>query len=437
MRRILICFCFFFAFVSYGQDATSETSYKKRVLESSEIDFLFGYYTQDGNNAAVSGGIGTEELTDVAPTIIVTVPLNDDDILTVDASVSAYSSASSSNVGPFDGAAPADPFVASSGASSSDELSTAVISYAHSSDSRNDIWSAKFSLAVEYDYFSVGFGGSYTKLFNEKNTEISITGNVFLDKWNSIYPTELRTFAPGGIGLDNILFTQNTITGNAAYNPIFTPFENENRNSYAVGFGFSQILSKKLQGSLALDLITQDGLLSTPFQRVYFSDVADSFIDNFHLADAVEQLPDARFKVALGGRLNYYLNETFVLRTYYRYYFDDWGIQSHTASIEIPIKISDKFTLYPTYRFYNQTQADYFAPYNAHLSTADFFTSDFDLSKYFANQYGFGVTYTDVFTNFRIWKVGLKSVDLRLQQYERNTGLKATNIAIGFSFIAD
>ena len=437
MRRILICFCFFFAFVSYGQDATSEISYKKRVLESSEIDFLFGYYTQDGNNAAVSGGIGTEELTDVAPTIIVTVPLNDDDILTVDASVSAYSSASSSNVGPFDGAAPADPFVASSGASSSDELSTAVISYAHSSDSRNDIWSAKFSLAVEYDYFSVGFGGSYTKLFNEKNTEISITGNVFLDKWNSIYPTELRTFAPGGIGLDNILFTQNTITGNAAYNPIFTPFENENRNSYAVGFGFSQILSKKLQGSLALDLITQDGLLSTPFQRVYFSDVADSFIDNFHLADAVEQLPDARFKVALGGRLNYYLNETFVLRTYYRYYFDDWGIQSHTASIEIPIKISDKFTLYPTYRFYNQTQADYFAPYNAHLSTADFFTSDFDLSKYFANQYGFGVTYTDVFTNFRIWKVGLKSVDLRLQQYERNTGLKATNIAIGFSFIAD
>lgn len=437
MRRILICFCFFFAFVSYGQDATSETSYKKRVLESSEIDFLFGYYTQDGNNAAVSGGIGTEELTDVAPTIIVAVPLNDDDILTVDASVSAYSSASSSNVGPFDGAAPADPFVASSGASSSDELSTAVISYAHSSDSRNDIWSAKFSLAVEYDYFSVGFGGSYTKLFNEKNTEISITGNVFLDKWNSIYPTELRTFAPGGIGLDNILFTQNTITGNAAYNPIFTPFENENRNSYAVGFGFSQILSKKLQGSLALDLITQDGLLSTPFQRVYFSDVADSFIDNFHLADAVEQLPDARFKVALGGRLNYYLNETFVLRTYYRYYFDDWGIQSHTASIEIPIKISDKFTLYPTYRFYNQTQADYFAPYNAHLSTADFFTSDFDLSKYFANQYGFGVTYTDIFTNFRIWKVGLKSVDLRLQQYERNTGLKATNIAIGFSFIAD
>ncbi len=437
MRRILICFCFFFAFVSYGQDATSETSYKKRVLESSEIDFLFGYYTQDGNNAAVSGGIGTEELTDVAPTIIVTVPLNDDDILTVDASVSAYSSASSSNVGPFDGAAPADPFVASSGASSSDELSTAVISYAHSSDSRNDIWSAKLSLAVEYDYFSVGFGGSYTKLFNEKNTEISITGNVFLDKWNSIYPTELRTFAPGGIGLDNILFTQNTITGNAAYNPMFTPFENENRNSYAVGFGFSQILSKKLQGSLALDLITQDGLLSTPFQRVYFSDVADSFIDNFHLADAVEQLPDARFKVALGGRLNYYLNETFVLRTYYRYYFDDWGIQSHTASIEIPIKISDKFTLYPTYRFYNQTQADYFAPYNAHLSSADFFTSDFDLSKYFANQYGFGVTYTDIFTNFRIWKVGLKSVDLRLQQYERNTGLKATNIAIGFSFIAD
>jgi hypothetical protein len=38
--------------------------YKKRVLESTEIDFLTSYYTQEGQNAAVTGGIGTEELTD-------------------------------------------------------------------------------------------------------------------------------------------------------------------------------------------------------------------------------------------------------------------------------------------------------------------------------------------------------------------------------------
>ena len=98
-----------------------------------------------------------------------------------------------------------------------------------------------------------------------------------------------------------------------------------------------------MQGSLALDFVQQQGLLSTPFQRVYFSDVAESFIENFQLADAIEQLPDSRFKVAAGGRLNWYINETFVIRTFYRYYYDDWGISSHTASAEVPIKLSDKY----------------------------------------------------------------------------------------------
>jgi hypothetical protein len=204
-----------------------------------------------------------------------------------------------------------------------------------------------------------------------------------------------------------------------------------------LGLGFSQILSKNVQGSLSLDLIQQKGLLSTPFQRVYFSDISDSFIENFQLADAIEQLPDNRFKVAIGGGLNWYLSEIFTLRTFYRFYFDDWGISSHTASVEVPIKITDKFTLYPSYRFYNQTAADYFNPYEAALSTNEFYTSDYDLSKYTANQFGFGVSYTDIFTNAHIWKFGLKSIDLKFYKYDRDTTFSSSIITAGFKFIMD
>ena len=420
-----------------SQEADSTSVYKKRVLETTEVDFLTSYYTQDGDNAAVSGGIGTEELTDVTATFVVSIPLNDDDILTIDAGVSAYTSASSSNIDPFDGGKPADPFVASSGASGSDLWSNITGSYSHSSDDRNDVWSAKVSVSAEYDYFSLGFGGSYAKLFNEKNTEVSVNANVYLDTWNAIYPTELRPFEDGGNGINNSLFTRNTITGNTNYNPDFTALDSEGRNSYSLGFGFSQILSKNLQASLILDLVYQKGLLSTPFQRVYFSDVADSFIDNFQLADDIERLPDSRFKTAIGGRLNYYINEVFVLRTFYRYYTDDWGIQSHTASIEVPIKISGKFTLYPSYRFYNQTAADYFAKYEAHVSTAAYYTSDYDLSKYSANQYSFGVSYTDIFSKLHILKFGLKSIDLKYTMYDRDNTLSARIISAGFKFVMD
>ncbi|WP_040495579.1 DUF3570 domain-containing protein [Fulvivirga imtechensis] len=420
----------------YAQEQDSVKVYKKRVLESAEIDILTSYYSQDGDNAAVSGGIGTEKLTDMAPSIIVSIPLNDDDVLTVDAGISAYSSASSSNVNPFD-RDDADEFQASSGASSSDVWFNVTGSYSHSSDDRNSIWSAKASVASEYDYLSIGFGGSYAKLFNEKNTEVSITGNVYLDTWNAIYPIELRPFSPDGNGINNSLFTQNTITGNVNYSPSFTRFDSEGRNSYSLGFGFSQIINKNMQGSLALDLVRQQGLLSTPFQRVYFSDVADSFIEGFHLADDVERLPDTRFKLAIGGRLNYYINQMFVVRTYYRYYSDDWGIRSTTASVELPVKISDKFTLYPSYRYYSQTAADYFAPYDQHLSTDEYYTSDYDLSKFNASQYGLGVSYTDIFTGIHIGKLGMKSIDLRYLMYKRDSGLTASMISVGFKFVLD
>ena len=437
MKRIIIIFCLLAFAKTYSQTfQESTTVYKKRVLETTEVDFLSSYYTQDGDNAAVSGGIGTEELTDATGTFVVSIPLNDDDILTIDAGVSAYTSASSSNIDPFDDG-PADAFQASSGASRSDLWGNVTGSYSHSSDDRNKIWSTKLSVSTEYDYFSVGLGGSYTRLFNEKNTELSISGNVFIDTWNAIYPIELRPFGENVNGLNNPFFTRNNITGNANYNPNFTPFDSEGRNSYSLGFGFSQILHKNVQGSLAFDFVQQQGLLSTPFQRVYFSDVPDSFIDNFQLADDVEKLPDNRFKVAIGGRLNWYLNEVVVLRTFYRYYFDDWGITSHTASIEAPIKITHKFTLYPSYRFYNQTAADHFRPYETALSTDEFYTSDYDLSEYNANQFGFGISYTDIFTKAHIWKFGLKSIDLKFYQYDRDTSFSSSIITTGFKFIMD
>ena len=436
MKQITFIIVSLFGFAGFAQQATdSVATYKKRVLETTEVDFLASYYTQDGNNAAVSGGIGTEKLTDVTPTIVVSIPLNDDDVLTIDGGVSAYTSASSSNINPFDGNQPADPFVESTGASSSDMWTNLTGTFTHNSDDRNKIWSTKLSVSSEYDYFSLGFGGSYTQLFNEKNTEISVNANVYLDTWNSIYPYELRPFSENGSGLNSNLFNAHTITGNTNYAPIFNEFSDESRNSYSLGLSFSQILSKRAQGSLLVDVVQQQGLLSTPFQRVYFADVEDSFIENFQLADANELLPDTRFKLALGGRLNYYLNETFVFRTYYRFYNDDWGITSHTAKIEIPTKISSKFTIIPSYRFYSQSAADYFAPYEQHLSTDQFYTSDYDLSKFTANQYGLGVTYTDIFTGFHLWKLALKSIDLNYHYYERNTGLNANIISGGFNFI--
>ena len=212
----------------HGQESQQKDTvklYKKRVLSAVEIDLLSSYYSQTGNNAAVSGGVGTEDLTDVTPTIVVAIPINEDDVLTIDAGISAYTSASSSNVDPFDRRTAADPFQASSGESSSDTWANVSGSYSHSSDDRNKIWSAKVSVSAEYDYTSVGFGGGFTKLWNEKNTELSISANVFLDQWSTIYPVELRTFGQNGSGIQGNSVLR-CITGNQNNNHVFIDFQN-------------------------------------------------------------------------------------------------------------------------------------------------------------------------------------------------------------------
>jgi len=432
---------------------TVNLGYKKRVLESIEVDFLSSYYKQDGVHSSVSGGMGSENLSDFATNIVVAVPLNDDDVLSVDAGISAYTSASSSNINPFDKSKnnpSATPWQASSGASAQDVLAAMIVNYSHSSADRNLIWNADVAFSNEYDYTSIGFGGGISKLFNQKNTEISLKTNVYLDQWRPIYPKELQEFGNNNFFNGFTIYDQNGIASSNYLPSSFLSWNKNNRNSYSASFGFSQVVTQKMQFSLFFDLLQQRGALSTPYHRIYFADKANYYIGQpqfisvyettqntgvYHLADAIEQLPDTRFKIPFGARLNYYLSEKITLRTYYRYYWDDWGITSHTASLEIPIKISDKFTFIPTYRYYTQKESTYFAPYDKHLSTEKFYTSDYDLSSFNANQYGLGVSYTDIFTAAKISIFGLKNIDFRYNHYQRTDGLRANIVTLGVKFV--
>ncbi|MCF6241081.1 MAG: DUF3570 domain-containing protein [Bacteroidales bacterium] len=472
------------------QDSTNKnTNYKKRVLENVEIDLLTSYYTQNGVNAAVTGGIGDESLDDFATNLVVSIPLNDDDVLTIDGTISAYTSASSSNLNPFSGAssgASSDyddddddkkkafvtttnqdvtgtPWAASSGASKSDVWVSGTIGYSHSSDNRNNIYTAHVSFANEFDYTSFGAGLGYSRLFNQKNTEIGINASVYLDQWRPEYPTEIHTYVQYNGNLDGGFFSgvpildQNGLPidklGTDVWNPVNMNLVNNNgRNTYSVSLSFSQILGKKTQISIFGDFVMQEGWLANPMQRVYFADKANYYIGNatdipiytstenqrvFQLADDIERLPDTRMKIPVGLRFNQYINEFIVIRTYYRFYYDDWGIYSHTANIEIPVKLGMNFTIYPTYRYYTQTAADYFAPYETHLSTETYYTSDYDLSEFYSNQFGFGIKYTNILMKKHLGKIAVKNIDLHYNYYQRDSGFDAHIVSLGFKFVIE
>ncbi len=469
-QNMLFFFLFNMFFGLAQETKDTITTYKKRVLEAAEIDFLSSYYEQEGIHSAVGGGVGNERLTDFSPQVIIRVPLGDDEVLTVNTEISAYTSASSSNVNPFNqtGASTAagtipsgSPWVASSGASKSDVYKNLSLQYEHSSDDRNTIWSVQAGFATEYDYRSISFGGSYTKAFHQKNTEIILAGKIYLDKWSPIYPTELNEYALYGEGfLDNNdsyffnvdLFDENR-NESMAYRPIsFNKFEDTSRNSFLISLQYSQILSERLQGALFVDMVLQEGLLSTPFQRVYFKDISNYFVGDplgittytneqsrgvYQLADDVERLPETRLKIPIGGRLNYYMNDSFIVRSFYRYYVDDWGVNSHTVNFEFLMALGDQFTVYPMYRYHTQQASDFFLPFDHHLSTAEFYTSDYDLSEFDSHQIGVGFRYSDIFGKFKIAEFGLRNVDLRYNYYHRSDGLSAQIFSAEFKFSMD
>lgn len=377
---------FFQTLSSFGQQISDSSRYSMRKLKMEEVNFVSSYYHQEGNNSAVTGGIGTERLTDLGTTIDVKLSTYDHrkrkHTLVGELGVDVYTSASSDKIDP----------ISISSASTSDVRVYPSIAYTIADDEKRTSYSVVGSISTEYDYFSKGLGAGWSKLSKDKNREFAAKAQVFLDTWTVILPIELR----------------------AANNQS----NKQPRNSYSTSFTLSQVISKRLQLLLLIDFAYQSGLLGTRFHRTYFNDGSRR----------IENLPDTRFKIPLGIRLHYFAGDRMILRGYYRYYQDSWGLQAHTFDIETPIKITPFVSLSPFYRYYTQKGIKYFAPYQGHNLSEIYYTSDFDLSTLNSQLMGMGIRLSPPGGILGITKAN--ALELRYGHYKRSTGLTANTIAI-------
>ena len=357
------------------------------------IDILSSYYEQDGNNSPVTGGIGTEQLTDIANVLIVNVPLDSVRSVSVTGGADYYTSASTDNIN-------SNP----SSASSKDLRAYGTVSYSRKNLRKGETYSAKVGGSSEYDYTSVSFGVAYAKEFNEGNSEVSLSAQAFMDNWDVIFPQELR----GEVSVPT-----------------------SNRNSYNLQASYSQVLNKRMQFSISSEAIYMQGLLSTPFHRVYFQN---------QLKSDIERLPDTRLKIPVGLRFNYFPADFMVVRSYYRFYTDNWGIRAHTMSLETPLKVKDWLTISPFFRFHTQVASDYFAPFAGHSVDDQFYTSDFDLSTLTSKKIGLGFRIAPTYGigRFKVTKKKLfmfKELNLRTAYYQRSTGLNSIIGSVNLSFV--
>lgn len=381
---------------SFAQTAAPDSAvFKSRKLAFDEANLVSSYYQQDGSHSAVTGGIGSEKLTDVANTISLTMLRTDlkNRLHTfgMEFGIDHYTSASSDKI---------DPSTISS-ASYGDNRIYPSLSWQMHDEAKHYSVGAGLAFSSEYDYFSKGINLNISKFSADNNREIGLKINAFLDTWKIIYPIELRTLESSG-GL---------ISNPAASG-------SKPRNSFNGALTLAQVVNKRLQIALLAEAAYQTGQLGTLCQRIYFKDGSET----------VENLPKNRFKLPLGFRANFFPGDKFIIRTFYRYYTDDWGISAHTAEFEVPYKFSPFVSVSPFYRYYSQTASDYFAPYQQHDITDEFYTSDYDLSKFSSNMFGVNlrINSPDGLLSLK----HLNTLELRYGHYQRSNNLQANIITL-------
>ncbi|WP_298223063.1 DUF3570 domain-containing protein [Flavobacterium sp.] len=396
MKRILITgLALLGLFQAYSQSKpTDSTGYKSRKLKVDEINLVSSYYKQDGDNSAVTGGIGSEELTDIANTIDVKLlkysKSGKKQTLDVEVGIDRYTSASSDRI----------DLKANSSASSEDVRFYPSLSYTVENEEKGNTIGVGLSSSTEFDYQSFGGNVSYSKKTKDRNGEFTAKFQAFLDQVKIIKPTELRLPGEG--------------------------YGTEGRNTFAASLSYSQIVNQNFQIMFLADVITQQGYLSLPFHRVYFNDAIDVYDSH------QEKLPDTRLKIPLAVRASYFLGDNVIIRAYYRYYSDDWKLTSHTANLEVPVKLTPFFSLSPFYRYYTQSSIKYFKGYKEHTAAEEFYTSNYDLSQFNSSFLGMGMKFSPPKGVFGIKH--FHTLEMRYGHYTKTTNMVSNIVSINLKY---
>ena len=378
--------------------AHSQSEPEQEQVDKTRIEVVYNHYIQDGNNSAVTGGVGTEQLSVYGPSFNLTKQKTKYDF-SFQLGTDIISSASTDNI---------DYVVSSASSLDGRYYTNATYKRKLKSESSDLEVYGGAGTSIESDY--VSFTGKLGVIQSNENRTYSLDFQMFKDdlrwgrlseKWSSltlVYPFELR------------------------YREWYDTYK---RDSYNLKFSLIQILNKRNILGFFPSFIYQEGLLATPFHRIYFEDGTQG----------VEQLPSERIKGSIGIQLNSFVGGRIILKNLLNFYRDNFGIEALTIDHETLFKLKPFLTLSGNIRFYTQQASQYFKPYLHHDSQAQFYTSDFDLADFQTYNVGFGLKFKP--TNYRARKTVFSQIDFKYTYLNRSNGLAAHILSLVFSLERD
>jgi len=194
------------------------------------------------------------------------------------------------------------------------------------------------SVSVERDYEA--YGGSVT--FNKETDDRMLTFTAGIaGSYDTIFQSSGGTPKPMGNVEEN--------NGNPEF------FGAGNKRGYEGMLGVSGIINRRTVARVNYSIKTLEGYLTDPYKLISVTDANGVEMERYF-----ESRPDSRLRQSLYGILVHQLDNKDVIHLSYRYYWDDWDINSHTIDYRHRRNLMNGRFIEPHVRLYHQTAADFF-----------------------------------------------------------------------------
>jgi hypothetical protein len=388
MKKIIIM-AGMLCFLTKAKAQSVDSNYQYQNIDKTEIEALYSFYTQDGIHSAVTGGEGTEKLNVQAISIKAKHLLNQNYSLNWKVGVDVITSASTDRI----------DYILTS-ASRVDRRVFADLNLSVDTKNKSQI-SVGTGVSAESDYLSVPARISYRSPETPQGSQWNLSLDAAFDdlRWGRFNPDYYAPYA-----LVYPVELRNTEW-----------FQNYRRRSYNLMTSYSFLLNKRSKLAIFAGMSLQEGLLSTPFNRI--------FLTNGNTV--VEKLPSKRIKIPVAVQMNSFLGSQFILKQNLGLYKDNFNIHAISLEEELSWKANRNLYLALFARAYAQTAASYFKEKGKHRFNESFYTSDFDLSQFTSINTGIEF-FIHPLSSGKINRV-IKGLGMRAAYYKRSDGLWAIN----------
>lgn len=209
-----------------------------------------------------------------------------------------------------------------------------------------------YYLSSEVDYLAQQLGGSVSRDFRSQTVNVSV-GSSF--GWDEIKPLadDDTNQAPD---------RRTTLHVNAVTTHVLSPVT-------------------MVRWGLEHNIVT--GLQHNPYRNVYAAG-----------ANHPERHPNSRNRSDMFVRVHQYLPNQSSVKLSYRYYFDDWGIDSHEIGTRLSQYVTRGVFARYTYRWYSQSPADFYREdYTQPDGVGGYLTGDYRMSDLSSHMFGLALNF--------------------------------------------